>query len=56
MLWNGRDGHGVEPHAYAHSHADAYTNTHANTNCNANTDAWAGYAWKHFDATTSRDR
>ena len=54
MLRNGRDGHGVESHAYAHSHTN--TDRHANTDADrhANTDSWAGYAWKHFDSTTSR--
>jgi len=44
MLRNDRHGHGVESHAYAYAHS------------HSNTDAWAGYAWKHFDSTTSRYR
>ena len=60
MLRNGRDGHGVESHAYAHSHSHSNTDAdrHANTDADrhANTDSWAGYAWKYFDSTTSRYR
>ncbi len=58
MLRNDRHGHGVESHA--HSYADTYadSNSHAdsNTNSDANTYSRAGYAWKHFDSTTSRYR
>jgi hypothetical protein len=44
MLPNDGHGHGVESHAYSYSYAD--TNTYSR----------AGYAWKHFDSTTSRYR
>jgi hypothetical protein len=42
MLRNGRDGDGVESHAYPYP--NAYTNTDANSYSRA------GDAWKHFDS------
>jgi len=44
LFRNDRHGHGVESNAYP----DAYSYTDANTYSRA------GYAWKHFDSTTSR--
>ena len=54
LFRNDRHGHGVESNAYPDAYPDAYSYAYSYSYTDANTYSRAGYAWKHFDSTTSR--
>jgi hypothetical protein len=57
LFRNDRHGHSKsDADTYADTYADTNSHADSNTNSDANTYSRAGYAWKHFDSTTSRYR